>query len=213
MIQFRSLVDDPNVKIKYQHLITKSFVECNRLMRWCPAPNCSNVIKVQYSHAQQVQCLCGHVFCFGCGELCHEPIECRWLKEWLKKSEMSLKTALEEKASSNWVAVNTKECPKCHVKIEKNGGSDHVICNCLYEFCWICLGAWKSHICNRIVCEKFSDPKDDYLHYYNRYINHHQSLLHEQNLSNSIIEKMKQMLLYNMSWVEVRKSYCLYLIH
>jgi hypothetical protein len=40
-----SLVEDPIVKAKYQHLITNSFVEFNRLMRWCPAPDCNNVIK------------------------------------------------------------------------------------------------------------------------------------------------------------------------
>ena len=54
-------------------------------MRWCPAPNCSNAIKAQYFDAQQVQCTCGHVFCFGCGELWHDPVKCKWLKKWIKK--------------------------------------------------------------------------------------------------------------------------------
>ena len=37
------------VKLKYQHLITNSFVQCNRLLRWCPSPDCSNAVKVQVS--------------------------------------------------------------------------------------------------------------------------------------------------------------------
>lgn len=40
------LVKDPRVKLKYQHLITNSFVECNRLLRWCPSPDCSYAVKV-----------------------------------------------------------------------------------------------------------------------------------------------------------------------
>ena len=41
------LITDPMVKEKYQHLITNSFVQCNRLLRWCPSPGCTNVIKVE----------------------------------------------------------------------------------------------------------------------------------------------------------------------
>lgn len=40
------LLKDPRVRLKYQHLITNSFVECNRLLRWCPSPDCSYAIKV-----------------------------------------------------------------------------------------------------------------------------------------------------------------------
>lgn len=41
------LVKDPKVRVKYQHLITNSFVECNRLLRWCPSPDCNYAIKVR----------------------------------------------------------------------------------------------------------------------------------------------------------------------
>lgn len=40
------LLKDLRVRTKYQHLITNSFVECNRLLRWCPSPDCSYAIKV-----------------------------------------------------------------------------------------------------------------------------------------------------------------------
>lgn len=40
------LLKDPRVKLKFQHLITNSFVKCNRLLRWCPSPDCSFAIKV-----------------------------------------------------------------------------------------------------------------------------------------------------------------------
>jgi ariadne-1 len=43
-----TLIDDGHVRRKYQHLITNSFVECNRNMRWCPGTNCTNAIKAPY---------------------------------------------------------------------------------------------------------------------------------------------------------------------
>lgn len=211
----RSLVDDSKVKIKYQHLITNSFVECNRLMRWCPAPNCSNAVKAQYFDAQPVQCTCGHTFCFGCGELWHDPVKCKWLKKWIKKCD-------DDSETSNWIAANTKECPKCHVTIEKNGGCNHMICKnqaCRSEFCWVCLGAWEPHgsswyNCNRYneddakkardAQEKSRHALQRYLHYCNRYMNHYQSLKLEQKLTASMREKMEEMQQHNMSWIEVQ---------
>jgi ariadne-1 len=136
-----SLVEDPKVKVRYQHLITNSFVECNRLMRWCPSANCSNAAKAQYFDAKPVQCICQHIFCFGCGESWHDPVRCKWLKKWIKKCD-------DDSETSNWIAANTKECPKCQVTIEKNGGCNHMICKnqaCRSEFCWVCLGAWEPH--------------------------------------------------------------------
>ena len=79
----RSLVLDPKVKLKYQQLITNSFVEvsfviyylcewrvwrerhlvmfqCNKLLRWCPQPDCGHVIKVHYYASERVTCKCGN---------------------------------------------------------------------------------------------------------------------------------------------------------
>ncbi len=43
-----------------------------------------------------------------------------------------------------------------------------------------------------------------YLHYCNRYMNHHHSLKLEQKLDNTIREKMEEMQQHNMSWIEVQ---------
>lgn len=40
------LVTDSSVRRRYQHLITNSFVSCNRQLTWCPAAGCDKVIKV-----------------------------------------------------------------------------------------------------------------------------------------------------------------------
>lgn len=96
--------------------------QCNRLLRWCPSADCSYAVKVVYVESRPVSCKCGHVFCFECGENWHDPVLCRYLKKWIKKCD-------DDSETSNWIAANTKECPKCNVTIEKDGGCNHMVNN------------------------------------------------------------------------------------
>ena len=48
-----------------------------------------------------------------------------------------------ETLNENWLAVNTKKCPKCSVKIQKYKGCMEMSCkNCKFDFCWLCLKSW-----------------------------------------------------------------------
>ncbi|XP_059474517.1 E3 ubiquitin-protein ligase ariadne-1 [Neocloeon triangulifer] len=209
------LVRDSKVRLKYQHLITNSFVECNRLLRWCPSPDCNNAIKVTHVECRPVTCKCNHTFCFACGENWHDPVKCSLLRKWIKKCD-------DDSETSNWIAANTKECPKCQVTIEKDGGCNHMVCknqSCKADFCWVCLGPWDPHgsswyNCNRYDEEEAKAARDAqeksrsalqrYLFYCNRYMNHMQSLKFESKLYASIKEKMEEMQQHNMSWIEVQ---------
>lgn len=157
------------------------------------------------------------MFCysFTCGENWHEPVKCDLLKTWKKKCD-------DDSETSNWIAANTKECPKCKVVIEKDGGCNHMVCknqNCKADFCWVCLSAWEAHgsswySCNRYdeddakaardAQEKSRAALQRYLFYCNRYMNHMQSLRFENKLYASIKEKMEEMQQHNMSWIEVQ---------
>jgi ariadne-1 len=210
-----TLITEPKVKLRYQHLITNSFVECNRLLRWCPKPECSHVIRVSYVDFQPVMCVCSTVFCFLCGENWHEPVKCDLLKKWKKKCD-------DDSETSNWIAANTKECPKCQVTIEKDGGCNHMICKnqtCKADFCWVCLGPWEPHGSSWYSCNRYDEDEakaardaqersraalQRYLFYCNRYMNHMQSLKFENKLYASIKEKMEEMQQHNMSWIEVQ---------
>ncbi|XP_063697066.1 E3 ubiquitin-protein ligase ariadne-1 isoform X2 [Culicoides brevitarsis] len=210
-----TLVTDQRVKSRYQKTVTNSFVECNRLLRWCPSADCNNAIKVQYVDPRPVKCTCGHTFCFECGENWHDPVQCRLLKKWIKKCD-------DDSETSNWIAANTKECPKCNVTIEKDGGCNHMVCknqNCKFDFCWVCLSSWEPHgaswyNCNRYDEEEARAARDAqeklrsslarYLHFYNRYMNHMQSLKFEHKLYASVKAKMEEMQQHNMSWIEVQ---------
>uniref|UniRef100_H2Y8G8 RBR-type E3 ubiquitin transferase n=1 Tax=Ciona savignyi TaxID=51511 RepID=H2Y8G8_CIOSA len=209
------LISEKKVRMKYQHLMSNSFVECNSLLKWCPAPDCHHVIKVEYRDRQPVKCQCGRVFCFECSESWHDPVLCLHLKKWLKKCD-------DDSETSNWISANTKECPKCQVTIEKDGGCNHVICRsqtCKHEFCWVCLGPWDPHgaswyNCNRYNADDAKKARDvqqrsremlqRYLFYCNRYMNHLQSLKFESKLYALVKRKMEEMQQLNMSWIEVQ---------
>ena len=115
--QCQELVDDDSVKrlvtekktqLRFEHLITNSFVTCHRLIKWCPAPDCTNAVKASMSRTRTVLCDCGHLFCFSCLADWHNPVQCEQLKNWLKKCS-------DDSETLNWVHINTKECPKCQV--------------------------------------------------------------------------------------------------
>ena len=93
-----------------------------------------------------VKCECGFSFCFACSADWHEPITCNMLKTWMKKCS-------DDSETTNWLSLNTKDCPKCGTMIEKNGGCNHMTCkskSCRFEFCWLCLQPYDStHNCNR----------------------------------------------------------------
>ena len=205
------LIKDQTVRLKYQLLITNSFVECSRYIKWCPAPGCSKAIKVSYTNARLVTCDCGNQFCFGCVSQWHEPVDCEMLKKWVKKCK-------DDSETSNWISANTKDCPKCLTNIEKNGGCNHMTCrkeSCKHEFCWICMEGWKDHAGNSYQCNKYVEANKDkvdnsraalekYLFYFNRFTNHQQSLKFEKDLFSSTTEKMVTMQNQGVPWIEVQ---------
>ncbi|CAD6244757.1 GSCOCG00013458001-RA-CDS [Cotesia congregata] len=201
-----ALIRDSKVRSKYQCLITQSFVECNRLLKWCPAPDCNRAVKVQEVEFEPVKCSCGHRFCFKCSETWHAPILCEYLRKWIKKTA-------EDSATSHWIGINAKECPQCLMAIEKNGGCNHMTCrNCKCEFCWICTRKWSARCfstgCNRYGEAEGANQESDiptnalktYFFYRMRFIRHLHSLERERNLMMDVQNKCQRL---PMSWTEV----------
>mmetsp|Transcript_8770 Transcript_8770/g.17900 ORF Transcript_8770/g.17900 Transcript_8770/m.17900 type:complete len:476 (-) Transcript_8770:1994-3421(-) len=177
---------------QFQTFQLRNFVECYGMTRWCPGPGCERVAVGNRQLTENAttgglvaECdTCDTVFCLQCGEEPHAPADCKELAAWNEKCKNESETA-------NWILANTKSCPKCSTRIEKNQGCNHMTCqSCRYEFCWICMGNWSDHGANTggyYRCNKFDandDPAnqsdaakakrelDRYLHYYKRYHAH-----------------------------------------
>ena len=182
----------PDSLAKFQNHQLRSFVESNDLTRWCPGKGCDKVAcalngTAKEQEGSRIVCDgCQMEFCLNCGEEPHLPCSCKNLQLWNEKCRNESETA-------NWILANTKSCPKCNSRIEKNQGCNHMTCQrCRYEFCWICMSDWNDHGANTggyYKCNKFDpnnpDDKTDaakakreldrYLHYYKRYHAHSQA--------------------------------------
>lgn len=205
---------------RYHELLMRTYVDDRENLKWCPAPNCVYAIECGVKKRDlnrivpTVQCECRYNFCFGCTLADHQPCPCSLVKKWLKKCEDDSETA-------NWISANTKECPKCHSTIEKNGGCNHMTCRkCRHEFCWMCMGIWSEHgtswyNCNRYEEKSGTDARDAqaksrqslerYLHYYNRYANHEQSARLDKDIYHKTEKKMTLLQgASGLSWIEVQ---------
>ncbi|PNS21682.1 E3 ubiquitin-protein ligase dbl4 [Sphaceloma murrayae] len=213
------LVSD-DLKERYHELLIRSYVDDKDNLKWCPAPNCVYAIECGVKKREldrivpTVHCNCTHNFCFGCTLPDHQPTPCVLVRKWMKKCEDDSETA-------NWISANTKECPRCHSTIEKNGGCNHMTCRkCKHEFCWMCMGLWTEHgnswyNCNRFEEKSGLDARDAqaksrqqlerYLHYYNRYANHEQSAKLDKDIYLKTEKKMTHLQSSSgMSWIEVQ---------
>mmetsp|Transcript_19765 Transcript_19765/g.32478 ORF Transcript_19765/g.32478 Transcript_19765/m.32478 type:complete len:570 (-) Transcript_19765:2669-4378(-) len=171
---------------RYQRFLAHSFVDINKNVKWCPGKNCGCAIQASGA-VTEVKCTgCNSLFCFKCGLESHAPVSCSALALWMEKCSNESETA-------NWILANTKKCPGCNLRIEKNQGCNHMVCTqCKFDFCWVCSGEWSLHGTNTggyYNCnvyrsdssggdndkDKAKRELDRYLHYYKRYATHTQS--------------------------------------
>ena len=184
-------------------------------MRWCPAAGCEHVVLA--AGITQVRCNCGMPFCFRCGEEAHAPATCEQLIAWIEKCQNESETA-------NWILANTKRCPACKTRIEKNQGCNHMTCRvCKHEFCWICNGPWSEHgantggyyKCNKYdanqlpaeesAAQKAKAELERYLHYYKGYAAHAESLKYANQQRDAAERRMVEMQETERSaWIDVQ---------
>lgn len=199
--RIRNLVSvrDSAVAKKFDRYLLESYIEDNKRVKWCPSvPHCGNAIRVEDDELCEVECACGHQFCFGCSCEAHSPCSCLMWEHWVKKCQ-------DESETVNWITSHTKSCPKCHKPVEKNGGCNLVVCVCGQAFCWLCGAAtgrehtWSSiagHSCGRFKEDhekKAERAKKDwwrYIFYHDRYKAHRDSYKLEANLKETMHQKI-----------------------
>lgn len=190
-------------KLKYELHMFRSYVEGKKLMKWCPFPDCGNVVEyVAGSESYDVTCSCSHSFCWNCIQELHRPVDCQTVERWNLKNS-------NESENTTWILAYTKNCPKCKRAIEKNQGCNHMTCGkpCGHEFCWLCLHDWKKHggyNCNRykegetkpmdvdeVIRQRAKNTLQRYMHFYERWASNHKS----REKARSDLEKMQSGLL------------------
>ncbi|SCV00192.1 LANO_0F05666g1_1 [Lachancea nothofagi CBS 11611] len=192
----------------------------NNHYKWCPFVDCNCVIQVtnisalsefpRFHLSPFVVCNNHHRFCFKCGLESHAPGDCQVAEVWVKMAQL-------ESANLNWVLKNTKECPKCGVNIEKNGGCNHMTCqSCEYEFCWICELPWEGHGGGFFECTRFSkDEKNGatetknslrkYTFYYKLFSEHENSSKLDWALGLAVEQKVRALQEnIGISWIETQ---------
>ena len=190
---------------KFKHFQLQSFVESNPQFRWCPGKDCDwvaqatstvvstlvdckSVSSIALTTPIQAECRsCESSFCFGCyEEEPHPPVACSILQLWKEKNQ-------NESETTNWVLVNTKSCPKCAARINKDGGCMYVRCfKCRHGFCWNCMGTHHVWTCNSYKKvdaneQRAKNELERYLHYYKRFHGHEDA----QKFAQAQVDKLK----------------------
>ncbi|EGT37398.1 hypothetical protein CAEBREN_23161 [Caenorhabditis brenneri] len=123
-------LNNSKLLFSYQKVVIDSFVNNSSSLTWC-IKKCGKAVRG--SSGDTVTCSCGSKFCFTCKIDSHLPATCQQLKLFNQRQFDS------DRKSSNWILYYTKECPKCFIPIQKNGGCNQMRCTaCRYSFCWIC---------------------------------------------------------------------------
>jgi len=118
--------------------------------RWCQKPDCGDTFlgSVESPRMQCSSCACWTCFNHEVdhpGESCLE-FDNRVQMQQERERQEALKQQRErgDQLLEQCVEVLTKQCPKCNVRIEKNGGCSHMTCTlCSHDFFWCCLRAYR----------------------------------------------------------------------
>lgn len=116
---------------QFENHLSRKYIETLPQLIWC-AHGCGGGSQV----------IDGDILrCNHCGEKTCVHHKIRWHTGMTcAEYDLSLTKGKKEIATDRWLQTNTKQCPKCKAKIQKNGGCDHMTCGgCRYEFCWECL--------------------------------------------------------------------------
>jgi len=147
-------------KYKGFRLNTEVALDSNRA--WCPKPGCNtichicasatNLNKQPVHKARAVNCpKCEKEFCSSCSSGWHPGMNCQEYGKKLVRQNMlgggigadgqggggGLESLLLLDSSGDG---NIKQCPMCHVPIERDAGCAQMMCKrCKHVFCWFCL--------------------------------------------------------------------------
>jgi E3 ubiquitin-protein ligase RNF14 len=145
--------------VRYDQLLLQRTLDEMKDIVYCPRQPCG-CVTIQEENSNMGVCpLCKFSFCVLCKRTWHGiepckvlPADIKELKELYESGDDSLRKSLEQQygrrhllkafqeyESHKWIKDNSKFCPNCNAKIEKNHGCNKMSCtNCSCNFCWLC---------------------------------------------------------------------------
>eukprot|EP01006_Ploeotia_vitrea_P024618 TRINITY_DN57445_c0_g1_i1.p1 TRINITY_DN57445_c0_g1~~TRINITY_DN57445_c0_g1_i1.p1 ORF type:complete len:607 (+),score=257.86 TRINITY_DN57445_c0_g1_i1:45-1865(+) len=135
--EVRRFVDGKTLE-KYESFLLDGYLKSDPNARWCLRPGCETAMIGSKDHPMLVCPQCQYTFCFNCEVEWHADSTCEQYQQW------KVDNAQGADKYADWAKKNTKPCPKCNVRIEKNGGCNHMKCtSCRHEYCWLCNETYK----------------------------------------------------------------------
>mmetsp|Transcript_25725 Transcript_25725/g.45142 ORF Transcript_25725/g.45142 Transcript_25725/m.45142 type:complete len:366 (+) Transcript_25725:475-1572(+) len=131
-VEVMSFVNE-DLKTKFVKFKTRQELKRNAYLRFCPRADCEGY-DIAFNKRRLMCNLCTYEYCAYCSEAWHGNSKCK---------------AENDAMLDNWAKKNkVRYCPSCHMRIEKEGGCNHMTCsNCKYEFCWLCGQQFANHEC------------------------------------------------------------------
>jgi GAF domain-containing protein len=97
-------------------------------LRYCKTVDCARVYRASNAPAALQCSACLAVVCAACGEEGHEGVSCA-------EHRLRRDPEAQERAMQEWVRAqggNVRKCPECARLLEKDGGCNHMSCQCVY---------------------------------------------------------------------------------
>lgn len=99
---FYLLKSTPSIKRRYQRILINTYVESNRLTRWCPGQSCQAIAQLKSAIADDARMVtcdeCSFIYCFRCSRPWHDPLQCSLLLAWEKRNQ-------DESMTNTWLQV------------------------------------------------------------------------------------------------------------
>jgi len=93
-----------------------------------------------------MQVNCPQLGCVGLGYLGFDTVMCFLCEhQW---------NAMGEAPDDDMPTGVMKQCPRCQVQIEKNGGCDHMMCRCGFEFWWSTMSPYRNNQGHAIAAQQ-----------------------------------------------------------
>ena len=128
---------------EFYHLVDKavsSYVNQHpNELKYCPTPGCTQIFHSRKGKRALICPSCSTSICSTCNTKVHPGRTCPEQRTCIGSNE-------HDRLDSIWASRNgAKECPSCHVWIQKTAGCNRMHCRlCKAHICWICLAKYKT---------------------------------------------------------------------